>query len=80
MKRSVDNEWRHRCEVALREFDPVKTLERIAEARSAVLDGIEDNFAISKGEHSALREALSALDALHLITEHQIVITRRLAE
>jgi len=35
-------EWRQLCQAAFLEFDPVKLLERTAEARSAVLDQIED--------------------------------------
>jgi hypothetical protein len=70
--KTVDTDWRQLCNTALLEFDPVKTLERITEARSAVLKGIESNFTKSQeGEQSALREALATLDALRRITEHQ---------
>ena len=35
-------EWRQLCQAALFETNPVKLLERIAHARNAVLDRIED--------------------------------------
>jgi hypothetical protein len=65
MKRSVNTDWRQLCQLALLETDPVKTRERVAAARSAVLDRVEDCLAKSvDGEQSALREALAALDVL----------------
>jgi hypothetical protein len=68
----VDTEWRELCRIALLEFDPVKVLARIDDARRAVLKGIESNFTKSQeGEQSTLREALATLDALRRITEHQ---------
>jgi hypothetical protein len=64
--------WRQLCQIALWETDPVKLLERIADARNAVLDRIEDGFTKSlDGEKVALREALSTLDSLRKITERQ---------
>jgi hypothetical protein len=68
----VGTEWRELCRIALLEFDPTKTIERIDDARRAVLKGIESSFTKSQeGEQSALREALATLDALRRITEHQ---------
>jgi hypothetical protein len=68
----VDTEWRELCRIALLEFDPVKVLARIDDARRAVLKGIESNFTESQeGEQTARREALATLDALRRITEHQ---------
>ena len=65
-------EWRQRCQAAFFETNPVKLLERIADARNAVLDRIEDGFTKSQdGEQVALREALSTLDSLRRITERQ---------
>jgi len=66
-----DTEWRQLCQLALLELDLAKLPERIADARNAVLDRIEDGFTKSQdGEQVALREALSMLDNLR-ITERQ---------
>jgi len=65
-------EWRQLCQAALFELDPVKLLERIALARHAVLDSIEDGYSKPKnGEQASLREALTTLDTLRRITERQ---------
>jgi hypothetical protein len=61
-------EWRQLCQAALFETNPVKLLERIARARNAILDRIEDGFTRSQhGEQVALREALATLDRLRRI-------------
>jgi hypothetical protein len=58
-------EWRQLCQAALFETNPVKLLERIANARNAVLDRIEDGFTRSQNdEQVALREAPATLDTL----------------
>jgi hypothetical protein len=72
-----DQKWRQLCQAALFEVDPVKLLERIASARSAVLDRIEDRFSTksngqSGGEERGLRDALAALTVLRTIAERQI--------
>ena len=65
-------QWRQLCQAALFELNPVKLLERIARARNAVLDRIEDGYSKSpNGEQAALREALATLDSLRRITERQ---------
>jgi hypothetical protein len=70
--RPLRSEWRQLCQIALLEFDPSKTLDRIADARNAVLDRIEDGFTKSHDEEQiALRGALSTLDTLRRITERQ---------
>ena len=57
---------------ALFETDPVKLLERIAYARNAVLDRIEDGYSNAQtGDQAALRDALTTLDSLRRITERQ---------
>jgi hypothetical protein len=59
------SDWRQLCQAALFETDPVKLLERIADARSAMLDRIEEGFTRSQdAEQIELREALSMLDKL----------------
>ena len=69
---AIHSEWRRLCQIALLETDPVKLLERIADARNAVLDRIEDGFTKSQdGEQVALREALSMLDNLRRFTARQ---------
>ena len=65
-------DWRQLCQAALFETNPVKLLERIAHARNAVLDRIEDGHSKSpNGEPAALRQALATLDSLRRITERQ---------
>jgi len=69
---SAHPQWRQLCQTALFELNPVKLLERIARARNAVLDRIEDGHSKSpNGEQAALREALATLDSLRRITERQ---------
>jgi len=62
---------RQLCQIALLETNPVKLLVRIADARHAVLDRIEDCHSKSNDERAALRDALSTLDSLRRITERQ---------
>ena len=63
-------EWRQLCQAALFETNPIKLLERIANARNAVLDRIEDGFTRSQhDEQVALREALATLDTLRRIVQ-----------
>ena len=58
-------DWRQLCQVAFFELDPEKLLQRIAEARNAVLDRIEDcHSRPADREGSALRKALEALNTL----------------
>ncbi len=65
-------EWRQLCQAALFEVNPVKLLERIARARNAIFDRIEDGYSKPPtSEQAALREALSTLDSLRRITERQ---------
>ena len=65
-------DWRQLCQAALFETNAVKLLERIAHARNAVLDRIEDGYTkpLNSEEHD-LRDALTALDTLRRITERQ---------
>lgn len=52
--------------------DSVKLLERVARARSAVLDRIEDGHTKPlNGEQHELRDALTTLDNLRRIAERQ---------
>ena len=39
----TDPRWRHLCDLALSEMDPEKFLEKVAAARSAIVDRIEDS-------------------------------------
>ena len=66
-------EWRGLCQAALFETNPVKLLERIAHARNAVLDRIEDGHTKPlNGEQHDLRDALTTLDSLRRMAERQI--------
>ncbi|MGC2182836.1 MAG: hypothetical protein WA637_06130 [Terriglobales bacterium] len=68
----VLQDWRQLCQAALFETNPVKLLERIAQARNAVLDRIEDGHTKPlNGEQDDLRDALTTLDSLRRITERQ---------
>jgi hypothetical protein len=50
-------DWRQLCQAALFETNTVKLLERIARARNAILDRIEDGYSKSlNGEQATLRE------------------------
>jgi hypothetical protein len=65
-------EWRQLCQAALFETNSAKLLERIARARNAVLDRIEDGYSKSPtNDQAALRDALATLDSLRRITERQ---------
>jgi len=56
------NEWLQLYHVALSEDDPTKSLDRIAEARRAILDRIEDLLTSPHtAEHHALRNAFRLL-------------------
>jgi hypothetical protein len=61
---SDSHHWRQLSQIALLETDPVKLLVRIADARNAILDQIEDCHSKSDAERAALRDALSTLDSL----------------
>jgi len=42
--RDETTQWRQLCQIAYFELEPVTLLQRVGEARSAVLDRIEDVF------------------------------------
>jgi len=66
-------DWRQLCQVAFFELDPEKLLQRIAEARNAVLDRIEDcHSRPADREGYALREALEALNTLRKIAQRDL--------
>jgi hypothetical protein len=48
-------EWRQLCQAALFELNPAKLLERIARARNAILDRIEDGHSKSPNGEETLR-------------------------
>ena len=65
--------WKQLCLAGVSELDPTKLPRRLADARSAVLDRIEDNFSKpSNDEQLALRNALDALAALRAIVQGKI--------
>ena len=62
---AVSNEWLQLYKVALSEHDPTKIRDRIAEARHAILDRIEDLLTSPyTAEHHALSNAFRFLCTL----------------
>ena len=68
----ADPRWRQLCELALLEMDPEKLLEKVAAARSAILDRIEDSFAPTNKEQTALHDALGTLSRLQQVAMSKI--------
>jgi hypothetical protein len=65
--------WKRLYEAAILELDPAKLLQRIAVARGAILDQIEDGSSKpSDGQQRALRDALHMLSNLRTIGERDI--------
>jgi len=65
-------EWRQLCQAALFETNPLKLLERIAHARSVIVERIEEGYKKPPtSKQIALLDALSTLDSLRRITERQ---------
>jgi hypothetical protein len=60
----TDPKWRQLCELALLEMDPAELLQKIAAARSAILDRIEERVGQTNKEQTALRDALGTLSRL----------------
>ena len=73
MTDGTDSKWQQLCELASLETDPVKRLQRIATARHAILDCIEDGFSgKTKTGQTALRDALENLSRLQTFAESKI--------
>jgi hypothetical protein len=67
------HQWRQRCQAAFYELDPIKLLERISEARSAVLGRIADHSDCPSPEEAcALRSALETLAILLELAERDL--------
>ena len=65
--------WRQLCQTAYFEFEPMMLLQRVVEARSAVLDRIRDNLSKpSSGEQDELHNALETLSILQELAERDI--------
>ena len=72
------SQWRALYQTAMLELDPAKSLQLIAEARSALLDRIEDGLSKpSNREGGALRDALHMLTTLRTIAERDICEQRK---
>ena len=65
-------QWRELYRDALLELDPTKSPKLIAEARSAILDKIEDGFSKPNADQVALGDALAMLSTLRTIVEREI--------
>ena len=73
--------WRQLCQTAFFEFEPITLLQRVVEARSAVLDRIEDNLSKpSTGEQDELRSALETLSILQELAERDISELKKRAQ
>ena len=71
-------DWRQLCQVAFFELDPEKLLQRIAEARNAVLDQIEDcHSKPADREGYALREALETLNTMRKIAQRDLGVQKQ---
>jgi hypothetical protein len=66
--------WLRLCHYALCERDPFKLVERITEARSAVLDQLAFPN-VPSAERAALHEALEMLVALREIAERDLELS-----
>src|ERR1041385_2051171 len=66
------HDWRELYRGALFELDPVKLLERIREARNALLDQIADLSKSINREQYALRSALETLRILQELAERDL--------
>jgi hypothetical protein len=66
------HDWRKLYRDALFELDPVKLLERICEARNALLDQIADLSKSINREQYALRSALETLRILQELAERDL--------
>ena len=73
IRKDAAQEWRQLCQAAYFELDAVKLVERIAVARNAILDRVEDNFSKpNNSEQYALRKALETLSTLRELAERDI--------
>jgi hypothetical protein len=67
------HEWRQLCQAAFLELDSVKLPQRICDARSAVLDQIENLLSKpTNGEQYALQSALETLRILQELAERDL--------
>jgi anti-sigma factor RsiW len=73
---SSEAPWLRLCHYALCERNPLKLVDRITEARSAVADRLAAFPNIPNAERAALQEALSTLVALRAIAECELELRR----
>ena len=71
IRKDAAQEWRQLCQAAFFELNPVKLLERIAVARNAILERVEDTKP-NNSEQYALRKALETLSTLRELAERDI--------
>lgn len=79
--RNETTQWRQLCQIAYFELEPVTLLQRVVEARSAVLDRIED--VLSRPitfEQDELRNALKTLSILQELAECDIAELKKTAK
>ena len=74
-------QWRQLCQIAYFELEPVTLLQRVGEARSAVLDRIEDMLSRPiTFEQDELRNALKTLSILQELAECDIAELKKTAK
>jgi len=74
-------QWRQLCQIAYFELEPVTLLKRVVEARSAVLDRIEDILSRPiTFEQDELRNALKTLSILQELAECDIAELKKTAK
>jgi hypothetical protein len=65
--------WRELCDAALLELDPTRLVQRIAVARSAILQRIEVSLSkVPYSEQIAMRDALETLNSLAKIAKRDL--------
>jgi hypothetical protein len=65
--------WRELCDAALLELDPTRLPQRIAVARSAILQRIEVSLSkVPDSEQIAMRDALETLNSLAKIAKRDL--------
>ena len=71
-------QWKRLYKAAIFELDPAKSIQRIAEARSAVLDRIEEGFSKASEGEASLGYALHMLTTCGILQSAKLASKKRL--